>query len=319
MSVYQARGSGRLVSGVFCVILCAALWLLPACGSPETYVRVSLTPADLPAAGTTAPSPTITPIRMGVAAILSPKTTSSGYAALKAYLEQKLGAPVELVQRNSYAEINELLRTRQLDFAFICTGAFVRGEREFGMELLAVSEVAGSTVYYSYIIVPADSRAERPEDLRGRVFAFTDPLSLTGYMAPLAWLRTLGASPEQFFSRTLFTYSHDNSIRAVAEKWVDGAAVDSVVYDTLTAQDPRLAERTRIIWRSEPFGAPPVAVHPQLDAGLKERLRQVLLTMGDDPDGRAALAPLGVDRFVKGDLALYQSARAAMEMVGGSE
>lgn len=74
--------------------------------------------------------------------------------------------PVELVQRGTYAEINELLRTRQIDFAFVCAGAYVRGGQEFGMEVLAVSVVEGSMTYYSYIIVPADSPAADPAGLR---------------------------------------------------------------------------------------------------------------------------------------------------------
>ncbi|MGC8827391.1 MAG: phosphate/phosphite/phosphonate ABC transporter substrate-binding protein [Anaerolineae bacterium] len=254
---------------------------------------------------------------MGAAAILSPKATSSEYAALKSYLERELGMPVELVQRGTYAEINELLRTRQIDFAFVCTGAYVRGEREFGMEVLAVSVVGGSTTYRSYIIVPAESPAADPAGLRGKTFAFTDPLSLTGYIVPLMLFHSLGIQPEEFFQRTLFTYSHDNSIRAVAERWVDGAAVDSVIYDTMVQEDARSATATKIIWQSEPFGAPPVVVHPNLDPNLKERIRQVLLNMGDHPDGRAALAPLGVERFVLAGPELYESARQAMESVGG--
>lgn len=295
------------------------LLLMPGCGRHQDYVRVSLTPANIPTVSTNTPSPTVTPIRMGVAAILSPKTTSSEYAAFKSYLERELGAPVELIQRGTYAEINELLRTRQIDFAFVCTGAYVRGEQEFGMEVLVVSVVEGSTTYYSYIIVPADSPAADPTGLRGKVFAFTDPLSLTGYIVPLMLFHSLGIQPEEFFQRTLFTYSHDNSIRAVAERWVDGAAVDSVVYDTLLREDAGLATAAKIIWRSEPFGAPPVVVHPNLDPDLKERIRRVLLNMGDRPDGRAVLAPLGVERFALAGPELYESARRAVERAGGTQ
>lgn len=43
------------------------------------------------------------------------------------------------------------------------------------MELLVAPEVRGETVYYSYIIVPSDSPAQRFADLRGLTFGFTDP------------------------------------------------------------------------------------------------------------------------------------------------
>ncbi|MFN3477719.1 MAG: PhnD/SsuA/transferrin family substrate-binding protein, partial [Candidatus Methylomirabilales bacterium] len=191
------------------------------------------------------------------------------------------------------------------------------GRQEFGMDLLAVPQVGGQTTYQSYIIVPADSPARQWGDLRGTTFAFTDPLSLSGYMAALALLKSGGETPEEFFSRTLFTYSHDNSVRAVAEGWVDGAAVDSLVYRALLEQDAFYRDRTRVLWESDPFGAPPVVAPLGLDPDLRARLRAVLLDMDRSREGREVLALLGVDRFVPGDEGLYDSAQAVLDAVGG--
>jgi phosphonate transport system substrate-binding protein len=291
--------------------------LLVGCSGP-TYRQVSLVAsAKEPVPPTPTPPPGEPPLRVAVAAILSPQTTSHSYDPLLAYLEQHTGRPVELVQRSTYAETNELIRTHQVDLAFVCTGAYVRGEREFGMELLAVPEVNGQPTYRSYVIVPASNPAHALEDLRGSVFAFTDPLSLSGYLVPLYAISVLGESPDEFFARTLFTYSHENSIRAVAEGWVDGGGVDSLVYEAMTTEEQFYAEQTRVIWRSEPYGAPPVVVHPDLDPALKEQLREALLTMEGSETGREALAALGVDRFVPGEETWYDSARVVLETVGG--
>lgn len=293
------------------------LGLLLAGCSRASYRQVSLeASAQEPLPPTATPASGEPPLRVAVAAILSPQTTSHSYDPFLAYLAQRLDRPVELVQRATYAETNELIRTRQVDLAFVCTGAYVRGEQEFGMELLAVPVVNGQPTYRSYTIVPAPSSVQSLEDLRGSVFAFTDPLSLSGYLVPLYVLSSTGESPDEFFARTLFTYSHENSIQAVAEGWVDGAAVDSLVYDAMVARERFYAEQTRIVWRSDPFGAPPAVVHPDLDPDLKEQLRQVLLTMDQNEAGREALATLGVDRFVPGEKAWYDSAREVLEAVG---
>lgn len=297
------------------LFLLAGVLLLTACARPA-YRQVSLRTAEpSPTAAPTLAGPP--PLRVAVAAILSPQSTLHIYDRLAEYLSEELNRPVELVQRATYAETNELIRTRQVDLAFICTGAYVRGQQEFGMDLLAVPQVGGQTTYQSYLIVPTDSPAQRWEDLRGGVFAFTDPLSLSGYMAALALLRSGGETPEGFFSRTLFTYSHDNSVRAVAEGWVDGAAVDSLVYRALLEQDPFYRDRTRVLWESEPFGAPPVVAPLGLDPDLRARLRTVLLEMDRNREGREVLALLGVDRFVPGDDHLYDSARKVLDAVGG--
>ena len=296
----------------------ALILLAAGCSPSPPYKRVSLIPQVLetttPTSAAEAPA-----LRVAVAAILSPQSTSHGYAPLIAYLADRLGQPVEMVQRGTYAETNELLRTRQVDLAFVCTGAYIQGRRDFGMELLALPEVRGETAYHSYIIVPVGSPARRLEDLRGHVFAFTDPMSLSGYLIPLHLLKSSRESPDTFFSRTLFTYSHENSIRAVAEGWVDGAAVDSLVYDAMQAQGPLDGKGARLIWRSDPYGMPPVVVHPDLDAGTKELLRRLLLRMDRDPEGREVLDLMGVDRFVLADERLYDSARAVLDAVGGLE
>lgn len=165
-------------------------------------------------------------------------------------------------------------------------------------------------VYYSLLIVPADSSARSMSDLRGKVFAFTDPMSLTGRVYPTALVRALGESPETFFARIFFTYSHDNVIRAVANKVADGANVDSLVYDFFVARDSTIAQRTRIIHRSPAFGIPPVVVNPKLSPQLKESLRDLLLHMHDDFDGQSILRNLMIERFVLVSDRIYDSARS---------
>lgn len=291
------------------------LFLLVACRRPA-YPTVSLQASPQSPPTPTSPQAQAS-LRIAVAAILAPRTTYHVYEHLAAYLEERLGEPVEVTQRATYAETNELIRTRQVDLGFVCTGAYIQGHQEFGMELLAVPEINGEHTYRSYIIVPADSAARHWEDLRGTVFAFTDPLSLSGYLSPLYLLRSAGETPDRFFARTLFTYSHENSVRAVGEKWVDGAAVDSLVYETMAQQTPFYREHIRVLWRSVPYGAPPVVVHPDLDPARKAQLQRVLLEMDRDPEGRATLALLGVSRFVLPDDRLYDSAREVVLTVGG--
>jgi len=45
------------------------------------------------------------PLRIAVAAAMSPEDTAESYVELAAYLEDKLGGPAGVVQRRTYAEI----------------------------------------------------------------------------------------------------------------------------------------------------------------------------------------------------------------------
>ena len=291
-----------------CFLILVALLALAACGPQELpYVHLDQEGQPLP---TLQPGqPGRLPLRVAIAAVLSPGATFETYQPLLDYFSSRLNRPLELLQRGTYAEINELIRTGGADLAFVCGGAFVEGEREFGMEALVVPQVSGRTDYYSYIIVARNSPYQSLEDLRGHSFAFTDPLSNSGHLSPLWLLNQMDETPETFFGKTIFTYSHDNSIRAVAERLVDGAAVDSLVYDYTIARQPTYSARTRVIQKSGPFGIPPVVVHPQIDPALRAELQQVFLSMDKDDEGRAILKQLMIDRFVAGEPALYDSIR----------
>lgn len=279
--------------------------LLSACGSPPSELIDLNDLEPLPASS----GNTSAPLKVAIAAVISPQGTLESYAPLLDYLEAQLGRPVEGVQGSTYSETNEVLESGLADVAFVCTGAYIKGSTDFGMEILVVPEINGESVYHSWVIVPMNSPADDITDLRGKVFAYTDPLSLSGWMYPNYLLYQMGEPTETFFSRTFFTYSHDRSIRAVAEGFADGAAVDSLIYSRVIEREPSLGERLRIIHKSPAFGMPPVVVNPTINPVLRAELQKIFLSMSDNPDGKAALAVLGIDRFVLADDGLYASAR----------
>jgi len=252
---------------------------------------------------------------VAIAAVISPQGNAESYGPLLAYLSRKLNRPAEMVQRRTYTEINELIRTGQVDVAFVCTSAYIVGQRDFGMQLLVAPQVRGQSVYYSYLIVPASSPAQSMSDLRGAVFAFTDPMSLSGRVYPTWLVRELGATPETFFARTFFTYSHDDALRAVVDGLADGAAVDSLVYEYAVAREPSLMSKLKIIHRSPPFGIPPVVVGPDVRPQVRAELYDLLTGLEADPEGREVLRSLGIDRFAPIDDASYESARRLMQEI----
>lgn len=260
-----------------------------------------------------------TPLRIAVAAMISPEETLSVYQELMDYIAVKLGRPVEIKQRRTYQEVNDMLGAGKLDAAILCSGTYVHAKRQYGVELLAVPVIHGSPTYRSYLIVPSSSTAASLEELHRKRFAFTDPLSTSGYLYPVYALISKGRQPATFFAKTLFTYSHDNSIEAVAEGVVDGAAVDSLIYDYLQVTKPALVARTRVIHRSPPFGAQPVGVPRTLDPTTKRALRDLLLSMDQEAAGQGILKKLGVDRFIAGDDSLYDSIRKMLQVVEGAK
>ncbi len=255
-------------------------------------------------------------LRVAFTGVLSPGKTVEYYQELLAYIGQVMDRQVTLQLKATYSEINDLIKNQRIDVAFVCTLPYVTGNEDFGLELLVAPQMYGETVYYSYLIVPEESSATGLSDLKNASFAFSDPLSNSGHLAPTYQLSRLGETPASFFSRYIFTYSHDNSIVAVADRLVDGAAVNSLVYDQLIADNPELAARTRVIDIWGPYGIPPVVVSPTIDPQLKQELQDLFINLHHTDAGAAILSKLAIDRFVIVPDDIYNSVRAMKQQVG---
>lgn len=156
------------------------------------------------------------PLRLAVASVSSPGETINSLRTIAEALSNRIGRQVVLVQRKTYAEVNLLLANDDVDIAFVSTGAFSAYRGQSPVEVLVMTEFMGSATYDAQLIVPHDSPARSLEDLQGKVFAFTDPLSFSGHMAVMDALLRLGSAPERHFGRSFYTASHDRAIQAVA-------------------------------------------------------------------------------------------------------
>ena len=254
-------------------------------------------------------------LRVAVAAMISPKETLVYYQELLDFIGEHLGMSIQLIQRKTYGEVNEMFPKRQIDLAFICTGPYALGKKIYGFEALATPIVRGRPYYQSYLIVNKNSSIHSLRDLRGRQFAFTDPESNTGALVPNYWLLEIGETANSFFDGVSYTYSHDNSIMAVAKSLVDGAAVDGHKWEYYHIRNPYYTSMTRVIKKSEPFGSPPLVASVYLSEWIKAKIRQLLLSMHEQVEGKRILGELMIDRFAAPDEKWYLPVRSMYEQV----
>jgi len=255
------------------------------------------------------------PVRIAIGAMISPKETFIEYRRLVDYIGEKIGRKAEILQRGSYEGIDSLLREGAVDLAFICSGPYVDDKASFDVDLLAVPVVRGKTTYRSYIIVRKAAPYYTLSDLKGKSFAFTDPESNTGHDVPLYMVSKMGEDPDRFFSKTIYTRAHDNSVEAVSSGLVEGAGVDSVIYEYMLAKNYPAVKDTRVLVASDPYGMPPVVTPKGVDPKLRAAARKALLDMHRDPAGRKILDSLLIDRFVAARDSDYDGVRAVEEFV----
>jgi phosphonate transport system substrate-binding protein len=259
------------------------------------------------------------PVRFGLTAVVV-RENLQFFERWRHYLEQRIGRPVRFVQRRSYREIMGLLQTGEIDFAWICGYPYVQKREPEFLELMAVPVFMGEPLYSSYIIVHRDNHATSLPDLKGKVFAYSDPDSNSGYLVPRYLLTGTGALPDSFYRLTFFTYNHAETVEAVANRVADGGAVDSYVWEFMAKTRPAVTERTKIIIRSQKFGFPPLVMRSGADQELKRRMQAAILGMREDIDGRALLGELSLDSFSQANPALFDSIRAvAQRMIEGGK
>lgn len=224
---------------------------------------------------------------------------------LRTYLADRMGVPIQFVQRGSYREIVELIRSGKIDFAWLCGFPYVRFKRE--MRLLAVPLYHGNPLYQAYFIVPAsDTTTTTLQSLRGRIFAYSDPDSNSGYLYPQYQLLRAGEDPATFFSRSFFTWGHRKVIEAVGVGLAQGGSVDGYVWDTLNLVHPDLTAATRIVSRSPELGYPPFVARANIGNDSFRKMQNVLLAMTRDTQGARLLKTLNLDGFTPGSDQLFE-------------
>ncbi|HEV8675074.1 MAG TPA: PhnD/SsuA/transferrin family substrate-binding protein [Methylomirabilota bacterium] len=226
------------------------------------------------------------------------------YERMAHYVSQRLGESAELLVGLAWEERHRRLDAGLIQVAFICglpyTEKFDRPDRP--VELLCAPVMAhprydGRPVYFTDVIVRADSPLKSFADLRGRSYAYNDPASNSGYVMPRHHLLGLGETAG-YFGRTVASGGHQKSIQLVREGAVDASGIDSTVLELETKRDPRVASELRVVESIGPCPIPPVVVSSRLGDDVKARLREVFLTMAEDPDGRVILADGLLARFV---------------------
>jgi phosphonate transport system substrate-binding protein len=222
------------------------------------------------------------------------------------YLERKLDRPVFIVNRRTHTEIVDLLMRDQLDIAWVCPDHYRRHRER--VTLIAGPVFQGRQKFQLLVVAPSYGLPELQGllDLRGKVIAFAEPDSNLGSALVKRALGALGADPEHFFRRTIYTGDHERVIRAVAGGVAHAGAVMDQAWEVVQATDPALAAGLRVIWRSGWRPLPPLVGGSSLDASEASAFRATLTAMAQDPEGRTILAGLHFERFVTPDPDLYQ-------------
>jgi phosphonate transport system substrate-binding protein len=238
-------------------------------------------------------------------------------------LQKGLGMEVQPFVATDYTGVIEALRVNKLDVAFLTPASYVLAKNEAKVRVVLKSERKGSPYYYAAIITRADSGIKRLEDLRGKTFAFGDPLSTSANVFPRKMLKERDIDPVRDFKQILYSGGHDATVLAVLNGKVDAGATYANSPDSNDTawmrylKNPDDVKKIRAIAFSEPIPADNLVINANLEAEIAKKVELTFLELSRDANGKKMLRDLyQIDGFVPASDNDYDSVRQAFAIAG---
>jgi phosphonate transport system substrate-binding protein len=214
--------------------------------------------------------------------------TSDRWTPLVSYLSRELGVKVTLRIANDYAAVIEGQRAGNIHVAMYGPAsyarAFVVGAK---VEPFAIEVSAdGTKGYYSVLYVKKDASFQKLDDLKGKNLCLVDPNSTSGNNVPRYAMDKLGIDPEKFFSKVVYSGSHENAVIALGQGTCDAAFNwwnDENESNLLRMDRKGMAKAAdfRIIFKSDQIVNSPMAYLTDLPADLKAAIKKAVLELAE--------------------------------------
>ena len=252
----------------------------------------------------------------------------------RAKIEAELGVPVKLFTPADYDGVIQGLLGGTLDYAWLGASAYAKvylTDPEAVEVKLTKQNVDGSTGYYSIGFTRKDTGITSIEDAKGKIFAFADPNSTSGYLVPGAELAAKYGDLKSYFGEVKMSGGHEQTIVGVANgdfdagvSWADGLGNWEDGYNSgafRKAADAGLVDMSNLveIWRSTLIPEGPMVVRKALPQDVKDKVTELTANLWEtDPECAYAVAAGEAKDFVPVEHQAYDGILAARKMQEGT-
>jgi phosphonate transport system substrate-binding protein len=206
------------------------------------------------------------------------------YDRMGQLLAREMKIELKMQPMEDYSSVIKGFRDRTLEGAYLGPYSYIEAEELLGVEAVAMElGEDGARGCYSIIITRADSGIRKLEDARGKVLAFSDPKSTTGFLVPaLHFIQDLEVTPAKFASRLVFAGSHGEVMEGVFERTYHLGATNDRDFKRTIEADKMKEKDFRILWKSRVIPAGPCCVRRDLPESLKSAFRDALVNLEDE-------------------------------------
>ena len=234
------------------------------------------------------------------------------------YLSRETGMAVKGYVTQDHAAAVEALAAKSADISFMGALPYVLARARSGAQVILSEVYRGKPYYSGAVFVRKGSGIRAPGDLRGKVIAFADPISESGYMYPLEIfvarkLLRRGQDPQEFFRRVYFAGGYQQAIQAVANGLVDAAGVS--IYAPLLLPVAQQGQVVRIA-ESEPVPSHAVIARKGLAPDIREAFVKAMLKLNRPAFRHLLKHVYAPDGYVRPDHAAYEKVADLARLYG---
>ncbi len=255
------------------------LLALAGCNSADKSGADTAEKADAPPAA-------VKVLRVGFTATETDADRIAQLDSYKAYLEEKMGVPVQVFRASDYLGVAQAMEAGQLDLASVGPSNYASLHLRMGDKVRPIL-MPGDASYYSALYVRADSPYKSLADLKGKTLAFADINSTSGYLIPNFLLRGEGYDPKSFFGKTIFAGGHEQGVIAVLRGQADAGVTWSSmegeeatgytrgIFHRMVKSDLLKMQDIRVLWKGGPIPPGPMVAATSLPEDFLQRLIDV--------------------------------------------
>ncbi len=200
--------------------------------------------------------------------------------ALKEYLEAKLGKRIELIVTTDYSSMIEAMRHGRIDLAYFGPLSYVLARQKSEIEPFAALRSKGSTTYQSVLIGNNAAGVNSISDIRNKNMAYGDKVSTSSHLIPKSVLAENGLEAKRDYQEH-FVGSHDAVALAVQNGHAQAGGLSRPIFESLVERKIIDPTRVKVLEYSKPFPQYPWTMRSNLNAELKEKVRQAFLELKD--------------------------------------
>jgi phosphonate transport system substrate-binding protein len=221
------------------------------------------------------------------------------YQPLVDHLQRQLGVKVVYVPVIDYGAAVAALGAGKVDFAWLGGFTFVQAKVMSGARPVVMRDI--DREFHSVFIANTAAGIHKPEDLRGKSFAFGSKSSTSGHLFPRHFLSTSFRidADKDFNGAPIYSGAHDATVKMVESGKVQAGALNIEVWNRLVAGDKFDKTKVKVIWTTPPFTDYVWTARKDLPAATVQKFANAFLMLdAAKPADKAVMDLQGAKKFV---------------------